>query len=371
MSNSHSRKIFLISERAFNYLLRPVQVRKCNYPYSYIVENLGQQVTITVDGPWIYANHLILDFIGHEQYQTSYRKIVSKRNSWKNNLSVFLFHTIDKLKEQRYADLTPDLEPYADWFVKYCRARMKEQELTNQGGWGVEYDKVKRVISQLEQEIENPLLQEFEKIYKILTNGRNWFSTEINLRNFYDRYKMFFTKRRIEYVTELIKRTAGVKFTLDYPVQHPVIETYRYKGESRTKITGRYLETVKVENSRLFNFRIENGILQVKFDTFFGKLYTHNLMTLNTDWFDEDYLKLDGYASSIYRRFFSNRKKVDEIKLRDIVDHFGFANNCRYPEIVKQAFNEIKTEGLIEDYKFVGGGGKFSKGYIAIKMPSK
>jgi len=223
----------------------------------------------------------------------------------------------------------------------------------------------------MQSEIDHNLLAKFEKIYKLLTNGRNWFSIEINLRNFYERYKIFFSRRRIEYVAELIKRTAGVKFSLDYPIQHPVIETYRYKGESRTKITGRYLETVKVENSRLFNFKIENGILKVIFNTFLGKLYTHNLMTLNTDWFDEDYLKLNGYASAIYRRFFSNRKKVDEIKLIDIVEYFGFANNCRYPEIVKQAFNEIKTEGLIENYKFVGSGGKFSKGYIEIKMSSK
>ena len=371
MSNSHSQKKFLISERGLNFLLRPVQVRQCNYPYSYTVENLGQKVTITVDGPWTFANHLILDFIGHEQFELSYRKIVSKRNSWKNDLSTFLLNSIDRLKEQKYADLTPELEPYAAWFMKYCHARIKEQQLKNKGEWGVEYDKITNTISQMQSEIDSDLLQEFETIYKILTNGRNFFSNQINLRYFYERYKMFFTKRRIEYVTELIKRTAGVKFTLDYPVQHPVIETYLYKGESRTKITGRYLETVKVENSRLFNFRIENGILQVKFNTFLGKLYTHNLMTLNTDWFDEDYLKLNGYASAIYRRFFSNRKKVDEIKLRDIVEHFGFVNNCHYPEIVKQAFNEIKTEGLIEDYKFVGSSGKFSKGYVDIEMPSK
>jgi hypothetical protein len=371
MSNSHSKKKFLISERALNYLLRPVQVRQSNYPYSYDVENLGQKVTVTVDGPWTYANHLILDFIGHEQYIMSYQEIVSKRNSWKNDLSIFLLNTIDKLKEQRYADLTPELEPYEDWFEKYRRARMKAQELKGQDDWGVELDKAKNVISQVEREIENPLLQKFENIYEILANGRGWFSTEINLRNFYDRYKMFFTKRRIEYVTELIKRTAGVKFTLDYPVQHPVFKTYRYNGESRTKIAGRYLETVKVENSRLFNFRIENGILQVKYDTFLGKLYTHNLLTLNTDWFDEDYLKLNGYASAIYRRFFSIRKNVDEIKLRDIVEHFGFANNCRYPEIVKQAFEDIKNAGLIVDYAFIKNSGKFSKGYVEIKMPSK
>ena len=62
MNNNQPRKKFLISERALNYLLRPVQVRKCNYPYSYAVENLGQQVTITVDGPWTYRKSFDFGF---------------------------------------------------------------------------------------------------------------------------------------------------------------------------------------------------------------------------------------------------------------------------------------------------------------------
>ncbi|MDX2499069.1 MAG: hypothetical protein QNL14_00990, partial [Deltaproteobacteria bacterium] len=60
------------------------------------------------------------------QYERSYRNIVSKRNSWKNDLSTFLLNSIDRLKEQKYADLTPELEPYAAWFMKYCHARIKE-----------------------------------------------------------------------------------------------------------------------------------------------------------------------------------------------------------------------------------------------------
>ena len=168
MDNSQSRKKFLISERSLNFLLRPVQVRKCNYPYSYQVENLGQQVNITVDGPWTFANHLILDFIGHEQFELSYRKIVTKRNSWKNDLSSFLLNTIDKLKEQRHADLSPELEPYAAWFEKYGNARMKEQQLKNKGEWGVDYDKITNTISQMQSELDSDLLQKFEIIYKII-----------------------------------------------------------------------------------------------------------------------------------------------------------------------------------------------------------
>ena len=370
MSIIQSRKKFLISERALNFLLRRVQVRKCNYPYSYVVENLGHPVTVTVDGPWTHNNHLLLDFIGHELYEAAYRKVVSNRNNWKNELSKFLMQKIDKLKEQQNADLPPELEKYEDWFVKYGHARMREQHLKDQGIWGSELKEMGDLLSQLRDEIDLDLLSKFNEIYDIRTNGCVAFAAEINMRRFYERYRSFFSGRRLEYLKELIKRTAGVKFTLDYPLQHPVIETYRYNGETKSKITGRYLDTVKVENCRLFNYKIENGILQVKFNTFFSKLYAHNLMTLNTDWFDEDYLKLNGYASAIYRRFFLNRKKVAEINLRDIVEHFEFSKNSRYPKIIKQAFAEMKKEGLIEDYKFVVNGGKFSKGYVEIKMPS-
>jgi hypothetical protein len=327
-------------------------------------------VTVTVDGPWTHNNHLLLDFIGHELYESSYRKVVSNRNNWKNKLSKFLMLKIDKLKDQQYAQLPPELEKYEKWFDKYGSARMREQHLKDQGIWGSELEEVEDLLSQLREKIDMNLLAKFDEIYKIRTNGCAVFGSEINIRYLYERYRSFFSGRRLEYLKELIKRTASVKFTLDYPLQHPVIETYRYNEETKSKVTGRYLETVKVENSRLFNYNIENGILQVKFNTFLGKLYIHNLLTLNTDWFDEDYLKLSGYASAIYRRFFSNKRKVAEINLRDIVEHFEFSKNSRYPKIIEQAFVEMKNEGLIEDYEFVLNGRRFSKGYVGIKMPS-
>ena len=107
------------------------------------------------------------------------------------------------------------------------------------------------------------------------------------------------------------------------------------------------------------------------FNNFLGKLYAHNLLTLNADWFEEEYLKLDGYASAIYRRFFSTRRKVEELELRDLVEFFGFVNNCRYPAIIKQAFEDIKNAGLINDYKIIVNGGKFSKGVIEVVKSSK
>ena len=93
---------FLIAERSLNYILRPVQVNKDKYPYTYKVENLGSKVAVTVDRAWTYANHLILDFIGHELYEKCYAKVNEKRTTWKNEGSINLLMKVNDLI--RYAD---------------------------------------------------------------------------------------------------------------------------------------------------------------------------------------------------------------------------------------------------------------------------
>lgn len=190
-----NHKSFLITERSLNYILRPVQVRKENYPYSYIIENLGKQVTVTVDRPWTYANHLILDFIGHESYKIAYQNIFKKKDTWKNEPSLNFLNSVDALKEHRQADLISELEPYADWFEKYVRIQKEKQELINKCEYSNELDRVKNQIEQLRNEIDYQLLEKFDKIFKIRNNGRGIFLMEINLRAFSKRYKAFFSKK--------------------------------------------------------------------------------------------------------------------------------------------------------------------------------
>jgi len=149
MSKHQPYKKILISERALNYILRPVQVRKCNYPYSYVIENLGKQVTVTVDRTWTYANHLILDFIGHESYEIAYQNIVKKRNTWKNDASLNFLQSVAALKEHQRADLTTELEPYAQWFEKYIYAKQKEQELISKDEYDDDLSRVRNQIDQL------------------------------------------------------------------------------------------------------------------------------------------------------------------------------------------------------------------------------
>ena len=78
---------FLITERSCNYILRPVQARKENYPYTYRIANMGQEISVTVDRAWTSQNHLVLDLIGHEVYKAGYKSLDKQRNTWKNKIS--------------------------------------------------------------------------------------------------------------------------------------------------------------------------------------------------------------------------------------------------------------------------------------------
>jgi hypothetical protein len=111
----------------------------------------------------------------------------------------------------------------------------------------------------------------------------------------------------------------------------------------------------------------------VAFNTFLGSAYAHNLLTLNTDWFEEEYLKLTGLSSGLYRRFFVTRSgnKAERLDIRDLVKHFNLMKNSRYPQIINNAFEDIKNAGLIHEYKVNLNGGKFSKGYVEVVKSSK
>jgi hypothetical protein len=92
-------------------------------------------------------------------------------------------------------------------------------------------------------------------------------------------------------------------------------------------------------------------------------------LTLNTDWFEEEFLNLNGYAAAIYRHFFVTGfgNKIDHLPIKDLVDYFGFMKNSHYPAFIERAFEDIKNAGLIRDYNVVVNGGKFSKGYIEVE----
>jgi len=375
-----NRNKILITERSLNYILRPVQARRCNFPYTYHVENLNQKVSVTVDRPWTYANHLLLDFIGHELFERLYKNIVEKRNTWKNEFSQSLLMSMDKLFEQKDAIITDDLKPYLQKYEEYIQAKEKEKELTelvytSNADQDNELENIEEKIDLLSSEIGYERIQKFDDIRKKLSNGRMPYIVNIDLNKITDRYKEFFgNNRKREYLPELIKRTSEVNFSFEYPLQHPVEKTYQHQGESKTKIIGTRLETVEIEKNNIFDYELENNSLRVLFNSFLGKIYCHNILTFNTDWFEESFLKLNGLASAIYRRFFVTKSKKSiefELPIKDMFEYFEWSKNSQYPKLVEKAFGDIKSAGLISDFKLIENSGKFSKGYIKVVKSSK
>jgi len=112
---------FMITERSLNYILRPVQVRSQNYPYTYSIENMDETISVTVDSAWTPYNHLMLDFIGHELHSKAYKNIHENRNNWKNNGSQDLLMKAGRLL--RYSEreniIKEELKPMIPKYKRY------------------------------------------------------------------------------------------------------------------------------------------------------------------------------------------------------------------------------------------------------------
>jgi hypothetical protein len=373
---------FLITERSLNYILRPVQVRSQNYPYTYSVENMDEAVSVTVDRAWTQYNHILLDFIGHEYFEKAYKHIHKNRNSWKNESSQNLLMNTEQLL--RYSERENIIKDELKPMIPKYKRHEQLTELCNEFGklqiqskLNEERLEALKKIQQEKYELARELhiyLSGFIEVRDLIF-GEAIGSAQVKLKisTLLDRYGKFFKKRRKEYIKILLKKTSEVRFTLDYPIRVPIIENITINGEQQSIIKRVDLKNIKIKNDQCFNVEIDGDNVRAIFNTFLGRAYVHNILTLNTDWFEENYMNLNGYASAIYRRFFVTRagNKFDQLPIKDLVDYFGFLKNSHYPAVIEKAFEDIKHAGLIHAYKVVVNGGKFSKGYIEVVKSSK
>ena len=369
---------FLITERSLNYILRPIQVRSQNYPYTYSVENLDETVSVTVDRAWTPYNHLMLDFIGHELHSKAYKQIGEHRDHWKNEGSQSLLMKAGQLLRysEREKIIKDELKPLIPEYKRYeqiLESCSELEKLQIRGKFNEEKLEALKSIQQEKYELQRELhiyLNDLNDVRDLIF-GTVIGSAEVKLKisSVLQRYNRFFTNRRKEYFKKLLRKTSAVRFTFEYPLRVPVIENKVIDGAQQTIIKDVTLRNIKIENDKCFNVEIDGDSVRVIFDTFLGRAYVHNILTLNTDWFEEGFLNLDGYASAIYRRFFVTRSgnKFDQLAIKDLVDYFGFMKNSYYPAVVEKAFGDIKNAGLIRDYKVIVNGGKFSKGYIEVE----
>ena len=343
---------------------------------------MDETVSVTVDRAWTPYNHLILDFIGHELYTKAYKHVEKKRTSWKNNGSLGLL--MEAYKLLRYSDkdkiIKDELKPLIPKYKNYMQLSMEcsnLEPLYYQDKLSKEEIEIYRNHNQKKYELAQDLQFFIDDLYQVedLIFGEAIRSTSIdfNIGKVLDCYNKFFKKRRNEYIKDLLKKTSEVRFTLQYPLRVPVMGYINRDGEKQSIVKKVDLKKIKIENDRCFNVEINGNDVRIIFNTFLGSAYFHNILTLNTDWFEENFLELDGFASAIYRRFFVTRpgNKFDQLAIKDLVNHFGFLKNSSYPRVIKKAFEKIKNAGLIHDYKFVVNGGKFSKGYIEVDKSSK
>jgi len=373
---------FLITDRSLNYILRPVQVRKENYPYTYRIENMDEEISVTVDRAWTPHNHLVLDFVGHELFEKAYKHVDEKRSSWKNDGSQGLLMEADGLlryseREKIIKDELKPLIPEYKNYVKLDQLCNEWQELNYQNK--LPEGKVEMLRNHIQK--RNDLAQDLQYYLADLDKVRDLIfgdvirstSIEFKIAKVLDRYYKFFKKRRKEYIKNLFRKTSEVRFTFEYPLRVPVIKHIKINGEIQSIIKKVNLKKINIENDKCFNIEIDGNDVKVIFNTFFGSAYLHNILTLNTDWFEQEFLELDGYASAIYRRFFVTRSgnKFDQLPIKDLVQYFDFLKNSSYPKVIVKAFEDIENAGLIYNYKFNRNGGKFSKGFIEVVKSSK
>ena len=389
MSNiplDNSKNKFLITERSLNYILRPVRTRMNRYPYTYNVENMSENITVTVDRAWTPANHMILDFIGHQLWEHGYKKVSKKRTSWKNDLSQSMLRKAQDLTGYNGNDIPDNLKPYVQKYLEYAKYRRESYELAdkfyrNEHDFDdqqcEQYDKrcqnVTKIMDEIRNEVGIHILDQLEALDLESFKSIEHHTYELKLSKLKERYSNYFNDRKGEYLLNLIKRTSETRFTMPYALRIPIMGENKDQENSVTKISGVGIDYVMIKNENFFNLKNDSNKILVSFDTLLGRAYVHNLLTLNTDWFEKDFLKLDGLAASIYRRFFVTKRgnKFAELSIKAMVDYFGLIENSRYPEIIKKAFEDIKNAGLINDYNFNANGGKFSKGYIEVVKSSK
>lgn len=373
---------FLITERSLNYILRPVHVRTASYPYTYSVRNLDEMVSVTVDRAWTPHNHLVLDFIGNKLYSKAYRHINKRRNDWENVRSRQFLMNAEKIL--RYSDrgnlIKDHLRPLLPKYKKFChltescseleklnhRQKLSEEDVEK-------FNKMDLEKSMLQRELQIYLVELDSVRDLVFENALGSVEMKFEISEVLQHYDSFFRKRRREYFKDLLIKTSEVRFSLIYPIRVPIIQNEVKNGEPQPVIKDVDLRKIKIENDKFFNIEFEKDTITILFNTFLGLAYVHNLLTLNTDWFEKEFMNIDGYASAIYRRFFVIRpgNNCDRISIKEVVEYFNFMKNSHYPAIIERAFEDIKIAGLIRDYRIVRSGGKFSKGHIEIEKSSK
>jgi hypothetical protein len=271
------------------------------FPFTYNILNFDEIVPVTISGSWNGLCHFTLDLIATEIYHFHYgSKIV---RNWKDKINI---HPKVLLTDPTVID-------------KICECYKNPQE---------------------------KLYLPRELVYEL----------KIDLNKIYSQYRDVYSRRKR--LIDTITKISNTLFQFKYSMHLNYIFKDSYLGANGIRKEKKPEQKLvpKIDNiinlpSHLLNLdSIDNNVAILHFSTPLSMLFTHNIISLNTDWIDDSIGKLSDNASFIYRKFMSFKKK-GTIELSSICQMLGYddpRNRHIYKEWVKKALKELVDFGFIK-----------------------
>jgi hypothetical protein len=185
---------------------------------------------------------------------------------------------------------------------------------------------------------------------------------EFTIDEVMDAYWDYFgTNRRHQRFRALIKETSKATFSFDgFPVRALIdpnaVEIKEAKGKKTYKGGQIYNEYIPIPRSNFFDCVLDGRQCHIQFRTLLGILFSHNILTLNTDWLPKEFLKLNTNAAALYRRFFSvvPRNQPRRLRVKDVFEHFGYpvgGNNDKHLEYITKWLKDLIKVGLLAGFE--------------------
>jgi hypothetical protein len=367
--------------------VRPVIGRKrsITYPYSYTAKGGETDVLVTVEQPWTLANHLMLEIVGNELYRQSHS---GQLDNWRceavmEHLKGFPLEDLRKLSKYK-AD--PDLMKKIPLLHEYIELKYELDSLYTADHYlSVDELKKKETMELQQSDIESEMgdyrisLMDFGKRYENIKHSMH--TIEFSMDKAIDDYwEHFGVGRRRERFCDLLIQTSQATLSFDgFPVRAledpKAVEIKESKGKKIYKGGQVYNAYVPIPPSSFFQCELEDGICYVSFSSLLGILFSHNILTLNTDWLPKEFLKLDTNAAALYRRFFSvaPNNKPGRLRVKDVFEHFGYpvgGNNDKHLKNITTWLDQLIEVGLLASFEIERRRGKIEYALIHLSYDS-
>jgi len=302
----------IISDRCLNNLLRPVvnRNRKMTFPFTYDILNFDEIVPVTISQSWNGLCHFTLDLIATEIYYAHYRTKIVK--NWKDKTKV----------NPKVLGTGPEV---IDKICECYRNPTGNLDLPN-----------------------------------ILV-----YQLKIDLNKIYSQYRDVYSRRKrlIDTITKISNTLFKFKYSihLNYMFTDTYLDSKGVRKEKKPeqKLVPKRSVDINTPSRLFFLNSIDDNVAIIDFVSPLSMLFTHNIISLNTDWIDDSIGKLSDNASFIYRKFMSF-KKQGKIELSSICRMLGYndpRNRHLYKGWVEKALKELVDFGFIKNASI----GKFDR----------